>query len=215
LTPKALQLYDEFVHGRISRREFSQRIATFAVAGITAESLINALAPNSAWAQQIDPKDARNKTERFTYESPKEGGKITGLLARPATDGTKFPAVLAFHENRSLNSYIEDGGANELAVRLPDTILAAAPYYGRPPNVADVPKIKGSPLIHYAETDARINLGRPAYEKALKEVGVKYEAQIYPGVNHAFHNDSTPRYDEAAAKLSWDCTIKFFKATLM
>ena len=106
--PEALQLYDEFVHGRISRRELSQRIAAFAMAGITAESLISALTPNYAWAQQIDPKDARIKTESFTYESPKGGGKVTGLLARPATDNAKFPSVLLVHENRGLTPYIED-----------------------------------------------------------------------------------------------------------
>jgi len=119
-------------------------------------------------------------------------------------------------EGRKMQSTRYGGGvSDELAVRLPDTILAAVPYYGRQPAVADVPKIKGSLLIHYAETDTRINEGWPAYEKALKDAGVKYEAHIYPGVNHAFHNDSTPRYDEAAAKLSWDRTIKFFKSTLM
>jgi carboxymethylenebutenolidase len=106
------------------------------------------------------------------------------------------------------------GVSNELAVRMPETIVAAVPFYGRQPAVSDVPKIKASLLIHYAENDARVNEGWPAYEKALKEAGVKHEAFVYPGVNHGFHNDSTPRYDEAAAKLAWDRTVKFFKQTL-
>lgn len=111
------------MHGRISRREFSLRIAAFAAAGITAESLINALTPNYAWPQQIDPKDARIKTERFTYESPNGGGKGTGLLAKPSADGLKFPAVLVVQENRGLTPYIEDV-ARRLAV---DGFLALAP----------------------------------------------------------------------------------------
>ncbi|MGV3486082.1 MAG: dienelactone hydrolase family protein, partial [Planctomycetaceae bacterium] len=106
------------------------------------------------------------------------------------------------------------GVVNQLAVRLPQTIVAAVPFYGRQPAPQDVPKIKAALLIHYAELDTRINEGWPAYEKALQQAGTKYEAHIYPGVNHGFHNDSTPRYDEAAAKLAWQRTIAFFKKTL-
>jgi carboxymethylenebutenolidase len=106
------------------------------------------------------------------------------------------------------------GIANTLAVRIPDVITAAVPFYGRQPATEDVPKIKAALLIHYAELDTRINAGWPAYEQALKAAKVRYEAHLYPGVNHGFHNDTTPRYDEAAAKLAWQRTLDFFNANL-
>ncbi len=106
------------------------------------------------------------------------------------------------------------GMANTLAVRLPDVIVAAVPFYGRQPAASDVPEIKAALLIHYAELDRRINEGWPAYEKALKAANVKYTEYMYQGVNHGFHNDTTPRFDEAAAKLAWQRTIDFFNATL-
>ncbi len=106
------------------------------------------------------------------------------------------------------------GIANTLAVRIPDVIVAAVPFYGRQPAAADVPKIKAALLIHYAELDRRINEGWPSYEEALKAANVTYTAHMYKGVNHGFHNDTTPRYDEAAAKLAWQRTIDFFRATL-
>ncbi len=106
------------------------------------------------------------------------------------------------------------GMANTLAVRLPDLILAAVPFYGRQPAAEDVPKIKGALLIHNAEHDERVNAGWPAYETALKQAGTRYTAHLYPGANHGFHNDTTPRYDEAAAKLAWERTIAFFNETL-
>jgi len=104
--------------------------------------------------------------------------------------------------------------SNTLAWRLPEIVKAAAPYYGGQPPVEEVPKIKGALLIHYAELDTRVNAGWPAYEAALKAAKINYEAHIYPGVNHGFHNDTTPRYDKAAAELSWSRTIAFFKARL-
>jgi carboxymethylenebutenolidase len=106
------------------------------------------------------------------------------------------------------------GMANTLAVRIPETIVAAVPFYGRQPAAEDVPKIKGSLLIHNAELDQRVNEGWPAYEAALKKAGVRFTAHMYPGANHGFHNDTTPRYDEAAAKLAWTRTIEFFNQTL-
>jgi carboxymethylenebutenolidase len=284
---KVLDLYDDFAHGRISRRDFAQRAGAYLAAGMTAESLLASLSPNYAWAQQIPKDDPRIRTEYITFESPKGGGKIRGLLAHPATDGGKFPAVLVIHENRGLNPYIEDvarrlavdgflalapdalsplggypgnddegramqarrsneemtedfiaaaqtlkshplgtgkvgavgfcfggGMVNELAVRIPDVIVAAVPFYGRQPASADVPKIKAALLIHYAEMDQRINEGREEFEKALKAAGTRYQAFMYPGVNHGFHNDTTPRYDEPAAKLAWQRTIDFFKKEL-
>ena len=101
------------------------------------------------------------------------------------------------------------GIVNLLAVRLPD-LAAAVPFYGSQPAAADVAKIKAPLQIHYAETDERINAGWPAYEAALKANGVRYEMYMYPNTNHAFHNDTTPRYDEAAAKLAWQRTVDFF-----
>ncbi len=106
------------------------------------------------------------------------------------------------------------GMANTLAVEIPETIVAAVPFYGSQPDTNDVSKIKAALLIHYAELDNRINGGWPAYEAALKENNISYEAYIYPKVNHGFHNDTTPRYDEASAKLAWQRTIDFFKKQL-
>ncbi len=283
---RLLNLYDDFVHGRIDRRDFLRDAAKFAVGGLTAESILASLSPNYAWAQQVAKDDPRLVTETIEYASPKGGGTMRGLLACPATEG-KFPAVLVIHENRGLNPYIEDvarrlaiagflalapdalaplggypgnddagrelqrkrdveemtqdfiaaaellkshprstgrvgvvgfcfggGMANTLAVRMPDTIVAAVPFYGRQPAAEDVPRIKASLLLHYAELDRRINAGWPAYEEALKAAEVPYTAHVYKGVNHGFHNDTTPRYDEAAAKLAWQRTIEFFNAQL-
>ena len=106
------------------------------------------------------------------------------------------------------------GMSNTLAVRIPEVISAAVPFYGRQAAAEDVPNIKARLLIHYAELDERINAGWPAYEAALKEAEIDYAMHMYLGVNHGFHNDTTPRYDEAAAKLAWERTISFFNETL-
>ncbi|MDI6025160.1 YghX family hydrolase [Corticibacterium sp. UT-5YL-CI-8] len=105
------------------------------------------------------------------------------------------------------------GVSNAAAVAYPE-LAVAVPFYGRQPRVEDVDRIKAPLLLHYAELDKGVNEGWPAYEAALKEKGKTYEAYIYPGVNHGFHNDSTPRYDEAAAKLAWDRTMEWFKRYL-
>jgi carboxymethylenebutenolidase len=282
-----LDLYDDYAHGRVDRRGFMERASKFAVGGITAVGLLEALTPNYAFAQQVPKDDKRITTSYEEYDSPKGAGKMRGYLARPAGAGKKLPGVLVVHENRGLNPYIEDvarrlavanfvafapdglfplggypgdddkgremqakrdpeqmvqdfiaaaqwlqkhdavfgkvgvvgfcyggGISNTLAVRIPDVIAAAAPFYGRQPAAEDVPKIKASLLLHYAELDTRVNEGWPAYEAALKKAGVTYTAHIYPKANHGFHNDTTPRYDEAAAKLAWERTIEFFNKTL-
>lgn len=282
-----LDLYDDYAHGRITRRNFVQKASKFAVGGLTAESLLASLSPNYAWAQQVAQDDPRIKTEYVEYESPQGAGKMRGYLAWPAKVDGKLPAVLVVHENRGLNPYIEDvarrlaaadflafapdaltplggypgnddegralqqrrdaeemtqdfiaaarflhshnrssgkvgvvgfcyggGIANTLAVRIPDVITAAVPFYGRQPAAEDVPQIKASLLIHYGELDSRINAGWPAYEQALKAANVKYTAYIYKGANHGFHNDTTPRYDESAAQLAWKRTLDFFNKTL-
>ena len=105
------------------------------------------------------------------------------------------------------------GMANRLAVRLPD-LAAAVPFYGGQPAAEDVPKIKAPLLLHYAGLDTRVNKGWPDYEAALKANGVTYTAHIYEGANHGFHNDTTPRYDQAAATLAWQRTIDFFNQRL-
>jgi carboxymethylenebutenolidase len=103
---------------------------------------------------------------------------------------------------------------NFLAVTLGPDLQAGVPFYGAAAETASVPKIKAPLLIHYAETDQRINEMWPAYEAALKAAGVSYQVHIYPGTQHGFHNNSTPRYQEASAKLAWERTVGFFKTNL-
>jgi carboxymethylenebutenolidase len=105
------------------------------------------------------------------------------------------------------------GIANFLATRLPD-LAASVPFYGNQASAEDAPKIKSPLLIHYAENDQRINAGWPAYEAALKAANVPHTMHMYPGTQHGFNNDTTPRYDEAAAKLAWQRTIEFFNKYL-
>jgi len=280
-----LNLFDGYVHGAISRRQFLDRAQKFAVGGVTAAALYGMLKPNYAWAIQVQPDDKRIKAETATVPSPQGNGSIKGYLVRPANDA-KLPVVLVIHENRGLNPYIEDvarrlaienyvafapdalapvggyagddekaaalfakldpnkrnedllaavpflksrqecngnvgaigfcfggGIVNQMAVRFPD-LAAAVPFYGQQPNAADTAKIKAPLLIHYAGEDTFINPGWPAWEQALKKNGVHYQAYIYPGVQHGFHNDTTPRYDEAAAKLAWSRTLAFFNENL-
>ena len=125
------------------------------------------------------------------------------LKKRP--DGTGKVGVVGFCYGGSI--------ANMVATRVPD-LAAAVPFYGGQPPVGDVPKIKSPLLIHYAGTDERINAGWPAYEEALKANKVPYETHIYPGAQHGFNNDTTPRFDAAAAKLAWQRTVDFFNKHL-
>ena len=101
------------------------------------------------------------------------------------------------------------GICNALAVRIPD-LAASVPFYGRQPPAADVPKIAAPLLLHYAGLDRRINAGLPAYEEALQANGKSYAVHMYEGVNHGFHNDTTPRFDQEAAALAWQRTLEFF-----
>jgi carboxymethylenebutenolidase len=267
--PEVLKLFDGYVHGSLSRRDFLDRAGKYAVGGFSAAAMLESLRPNYALAQQVAKTDARIKAEYLTYPSPQGSGTMKGYFAHPAGTG-KWPGVVVIHENRGLNPYIEDvarrlavdgfvalapdaltplggypgdeeqaaklfgqldatkrtedliaaagfcfGGTtvNMMAVRLPD-LAAAVPFYGGQPSAADTAKIKAPLLIHYAEKDDRINAGWPAYEAALKANNVRYQAFVYPGTNHGFHNDTTPRYDEAAAKLAWARTLAFFKKNL-
>lgn len=281
-----LDLLDYYVHGEISRRQFLDGAAKYAVSGLTAMTIWESLRPNYALAEQVPQDDKRLKTEYATVPSPQGNGSIRGYFVRPANAHGKLPGVLVLHENRGLNPYIEDvtrrlgianflafapdgltsvggypgddekgaelfrkvdenkmfedfvacadwlksrpactgkigvvgfcfGGtmANKLAVRLPD-LAAAVPFYGRQPSAADAAKIKAPLLLHYAALDARITEGWPAYEEALKANHVPYTAYIYEGANHGFHNDTTPRYDEAAATLAWQRTLDFLNKYL-
>jgi carboxymethylenebutenolidase len=280
-----LDLFQLYVHGEIDRGAFLRRAAKFAVGGLTAAGLLEMLAPNYAWAQQVPKDDKRIRTEYATVASPQGNGSIKGYLVRPAGNGP-FPAVLVVHENRGLNPYIEDvarrlgtanfmafapdgltsvggypgndekgcelfaqvdkakmledfvaaaawlkarpdstgrlgvvgfcfggGIANTLAVRMPD-LRAAVPFYGQPPAAADVPKIKAAVLVHHAELDTRLASTWPAYDAELTAANVPHEGYIYPKTNHGFHNDTTPRYDEAAAKLAWQRTLDWFNRYL-
>lgn len=127
-----------------------------------------------------------------------------GVLAADASSNGKTGAV----------GFCYGGGVcNAMAVRLPD-LAASVPFYGRQPTGADVAKIQAPLLLHYAGLDERVNKGWPDYEAALKARGKEYTAYIYPDVNHGFHNDTTPRYDKAAAELAWSRTVAFFKAKL-
>jgi carboxymethylenebutenolidase len=106
------------------------------------------------------------------------------------------------------------GIANTLAVRMGADLSAAVPFYGSQPSAADAAKIKAPLLLHYAGLDTRIDAGWPAYEEALKANHVTYTTHVYEGANHGFHNDTTPRYDQAAAKLAWQRTLDFFNKYL-
>ncbi len=287
--PQALwQTFDRYVHGEMDRRSFLDALQKFAVGGLSAAAIYEALKPEFAWAIQVEKTDKRIVTETVTVESPAGNGKISGHLARPAKpNGPKQPVVLVVHENRGLNPYVEDvarrlavegyvalapdgltsvggypgdedkgrelhkkvdeekmtkdfeaaarwlkarsdangklgvvgfcfGGkiANVLAVRMGKDLQAAVPFYGSQPETADVAKIKAELLIHDASLDERIVKGWPAYEAALKASKVAYTHHMYEGAQHGFHNDTTPRYDDKAAKLAWSRTLEFFKKTL-
>jgi carboxymethylenebutenolidase len=277
-----LILFDAYVHGAIDRRGFLDKAKKYAVGGVTAAMLLDALNPKFAEAQQVPPDDKRLKAEDVEIESPQGYGKMKGYLVRPAAAIGKLPSILVVHENRGLNPHIKDiarrlaldnfmafapdaltplggytgdedsaralfgkleqpktredfvaaynyvkgradstgrvgvvgfcyggGIAHMLATRLPD-LAAAVPFYGNTPAPAEAAKVKAPLLIHFAENDERINAAWPAYEEALKAAKVSYQAYKYPGTNHGFNNDTTPRYDEAAAKLAWQRTLDFF-----
>jgi len=284
--PQVLTLFDSYMHGTISRRDFLDRAARFAVGGFTAAAMLESLKPNYALAQQVPKDDARIKAQYLTYPSPQGTGAVRGYLAQPTSAPGKLPGVIVIHENRGLTPYIEDvarrlavvnflafapdaltplggypgddekaaqlfrqldpakriedflaadaflksrpecngkvgaigfcyGGSvvNTLAVRLPD-LAAVVSFYGEAPPTADVAKIKARLLLQYAGLDQRVNAGWPTFEAALKADGISYEAYTYPGTNHCFHNDTTPRYDEQAAKAAWLRTVAFLNSNL-
>jgi len=284
--PEVLQLFDGYVHGLLDRRGFLERAAQYVLAGSSASALLDALSPRFAAAQQVPTDDARLHTEYVEIASPAGYGKLRAYSARPQKAASKLPSVLVVHENRGLNSHIEDvarrialegfhalapdalfplggypgdedkaralfgqldqtktredfveaaqflqraphgngkvgvvgfcyggGIANLLAVRLP-WLGAAVPFYGSAPPLELVPQIKAALLVQRAENDERVNAGWPAYEAALKAAHIPYEEFVYAGAQHGFHNDTTPRYDQAAAALAWQRTIALFKRAL-
>ena len=149
------------------------------------------------------------------------GNDDKGRALQEKVDPTKlmndfFAAIqwLMQHEGATgkvgMTGFCYGGGvSNAAAVAYPE-LACAVPFYGRQADAKDVPRIKAPLLLHYGELDTRINEGWPAYEAALKAAGKTYEAYIYPGANHGFHNDSTPRYDKIAAELAWDRTLAWF-----
>lgn len=284
IDPRVFDLYDEYCHGRMDRREFLQRAAAITIGGISALWMAQALFPRYAEAQTISFTDSRIRAKYVDYPSPGgTSGEMRGYLVQPDGEGP-FPSVIIFHENRGLNPHIEDvarraavagflalapdglapvggypgnddegrqlqrsldgdkldqdminsahflrnhalsngklgatgfcwggGMTNRLAVALGDDLQAGVPYYGAAAPSEDVPAIKAAILVIYADTDPRVNAMRPEYEAALQAAGVHYEMEQYPGTLHGFHNNSTPRYNEVAAKLAWNRTIGFFR----
>jgi carboxymethylenebutenolidase len=281
-----LDLFDGYVHGRMSRRAFLDGAQRFAAGGVTASALFEMLKPNYAWAVQVPPDDSRIVAKTVEVPSPKGNGAIKGYLVRPSNT-EKLPAVLVVHENRGLNPYIEDvarrlaianfiafapdgltsaggypgddekgaalfkqvdpakmqedflaaamwlkslpdgtgkvgaigfcfggGVVNRLAVSLGADLDAAVPFYGVQPDPAAVAKINAPINAQYAELDTRITSGWPAFDAALTTAGVTHEGHIYKGANHGFHNDTTPRYDQAAAEEAWRRTLDWLNKYL-
>lgn len=285
LKPEIFEIYDDYAHNKIDRRQFMEKLSIYAVGGLTIPAILNYILPNYD-QPEVQKDDARIKIKTIKYNSPKGGGEIKGQLARPVGEGRKLPGIIVVHENRGLNPYIEDVGrraavagfialapdaltplggypgndddgrtlqskreksemledfiaafnylkthprcngkigvvgfcfggwvSNMMAVKVPD-LLAAVPFYGTQPTAEEVPEIKAPILLHFAELDKRVNDGWAAYEAALKENNKTYTAHFYPNVNHGFHNNTTPRFDEAAATLAWERTIAFFEEQL-
>ena len=286
ISQEVFDLYDDYAHNKIERRQFIEKLSVYAIGGITLPSLLSFILPNYVDAVLVKQDDPRLKTEYISYASPKGGGTIKGLLSKPAEVKGKLPGIVVVHENRGLNPYIEDVGrraalegfislapdalsplggypgnddegremqrkrdrnemledfiaaytylqnhqecngkigvvgfcfggwiSNMMAVKIP-SLGAAVPFYGGQPNKEETAQIKAPLMLQYAGLDTRVNEGWPAYEQALKEFNKEYTAYIYPEVNHGFHNNTTPRYDQKAADLAWKRTIDFFNEHL-
>lgn len=286
ISQEIFDLYDDYAHNKIERRQFVEKLSLFAVGTLTLPALLSFITPNYLDTSVMKAEDPRLESGFITYDSPKGGGKIKGLLSQPAKNTKKLPGIIVVHENRGLNPYIEDVGrraavegfitlapdalsplggypgndddgrelqkkrdrdemledfiaayeylkshkdcngyvgvvgfcfggwvANMMAVKIP-TLPAAVPYYGGQPDAADAEKIKTPLLLQFGSLDTRVNEGWPAFEVILKKNKVENTAYFYEGANHGFHNNTTPRYDEKAATLSWTRTIDFFKDKL-
>ena len=284
---EVFDLYNDYAHSKIDRRQFLEKLSLYAIGGITVSSLLSFMMPNYVDFILVKADDPRIESGYINYPSEKGGGNIKALLSKPINSNKKLPGIIVVHENRGLNPYIEDVGrraavegfisiapdalsplggypgndddgrelqkkrtqnemledfiaafdylktheacdgnigvvgfcfggwtSNMMAVKV-EGLKAAVPFYGRQPNDDDAAKIKAPLLLQYAELDTRVNEGWPAFEKVLKENSTAHTVHFYPGVNHGFHNNTTPRYDEAAANLAWQRTIDFFKETLI
>ncbi|KQC33619.1 dienelactone hydrolase [Nonlabens sp. YIK11] len=285
ISQEVFDLYDDYAHNKIDRRVFLERLSVFAVGAMTLPSLLSFVQPNYE-NPTVPVDDDRFASEYITYESPKGGGQIKGLLSKPAHLTGKVPGIVVVHENRGLNPYVEDVGrqgaidgfitlapdaltplggypgnddegramqskrdrlemledfiaayhyvknhencngnvgvvgfcfggwvANMMAVQLPG-LGAAVPFYGRQPDKEQAAEVKAPLLLQYAGLDERVNAGWPEYKEVLETNNIEHTAYFYEGVNHGFHNYSTPRYDKAAADLAWSRTIDFFKKHL-
>jgi len=279
---EVFDLYDDYAHNKIERRQFIKQLSLYAVGGLTVSSLLSFIMPNYVDSILVKQDDKRLDSDYITYKSPNGGGEIRGLLSKPKNAQEKLPGIIVVHENRGLNPYIEDVGrraalegfitlapdalsplggypgnddegralqrkrdkndmladfmaaydylnasegctgkigvvgfcfggwiANMMAVKVPN-LSAAVPYYGRQPSKEDIAQINAPLMIHNAGLDKRINEGWPAFEQGLKKHDIAYQVFNYPDVNHGFHNNTTPRYDKAAAELSWKHTMDFF-----
>ena len=286
INQEVFDLYDDYAHNRVNRRDFVQKLSLYAVGGLTVPALMSFLMPDYKGNMQVRADDPGLDSGYIHYNSEKGGGDIKALLSMPKGNTEKLGGIVVVHENRGLNPYIEDVGrraalagfisiapdaltplggypgtddegremqakrdknemledfiaaynylknhkdcngkigvvgfcfggwiSNMMAVQVP-TLNASVPFYGSQPEAADVSKINAPLMLHYAELDTRITAGWPAFEAALKANNKDYTAYTYAGVNHGFHNDTTPRYDEAAAKLAWERTIGFFRKHL-
>lgn len=286
ISQEVFDLYDDYAHNKMDRKEFLQKLSLYAVGAITLPALLSFISPNYTDFIVIKEDDPRIKSEMIDYASPKGGLKMKGLLSMPKNANTKLPGVIVVHENRGLNPYIKDVGrrtaledyitlapdalaplggypgnddqgramqrkrdrgemledfiagynylknhkdcngkvavvgfcfggyiANMMAVKLPG-LACAVPYYGRQPSNKNALKIKAPLLLQYAALDKRVNAGWPDYEAILKENKIAHEAYFYENVNHGFHNNTTPRFNEEAANLSWERTLAFFDTYL-
>ncbi|WP_435415820.1 dienelactone hydrolase family protein [Polaribacter aestuariivivens] len=286
ISQEVFDLYDDYAHNKIDRKQFLKKLSMYAVGAITLPALLSFISPNYKDFIIVQPNDPRLKSEMIDYKSPKGGLNMKGLLSIPKDTKEKLPGVLVVHENRGLNPYIEDVGrrtalegfvslapdalaplggypgndddgrtmqrkrdrnemledfiagynylknhkncngkvavvgfcfggyiSNMMAVKVPD-LACAVPYYGRQPETEDAKKIKAPLLLQYAGLDKRVNASWPEFEKVLKENNIEHKAHFYADVNHGFHNNTTPRFDKAAADLSWERTIAFFNKYL-
>jgi len=286
ISQEVFDLYDDYAHNKLERRQFIEKLSLYAVGGITVASLTSFMMPDYETTATVKQDDDRLKSDFINYDSPKGGGSIKALFSKPKKGKKKLPGIVVVHENRGLNPYIEDVGrraavegfvsiapdaltplggypgnddegrtmqrkrdrnemledfiaayeylrnhedcngkvgvvgfcfggwiSNMMAVRIP-SLSAAVPYYGRQPADEMVSEINTPLMLQYAGLDTRVNEGWPAFEAALKKNDKKYVAHFYPEVNHGFHNNTTPRYAEEAAALSWSRTIDFFKENL-
>ena len=154
----------------------------------------------------------------FTYRNSVNSSnrviiQIYDIIALPVISFKFIRGVFNRSVWKDLTNFLS-GVVNKLAVRLGSDLAAGVPFYGVQPSAADTAKIKAPLLIHYAGLDTRIDSGWPAWEQALKANHVTYTEYMYDGANHGFHNDTTPRYDEPAAKLAWQRTLDFFNKYL-